>query len=152
MQQRRLLVGRGVDRIDGPGAEPLLHQRLEVARRAGRRRRLAQGRQAAQRPMLLELGRVDEQRLPADADAALERDAAVPGMGEQAEVVQVDAHRARQPTRRRSRLAAIAATATTITSSSTPIEVQASPEAPCAPPTVAAIATPTMPPVTMQRR
>ena len=84
---------------------------------------------------------------------ALERDAAVPGMGQQAEVVQVDAHGVVSPARRRrSRLAAIAATATTITSSSTPIEVQARPEAPCAPPTVAATATPTMPPVTMQRR
>ena len=48
-------------------------------------------------PMLLELGRVDEQRLAADADAALERDAAVLGMGEQAEVVQVDAHSVSRP-------------------------------------------------------
>ncbi len=152
VQQRRLLVGRGIDRIDGAGAEPLLHQRLEVARRAGRRRRLAQGRAGRAAPGAAR-ARAGRRTAPGGRCRRCARTRRRgPAHGRAGRGCAGRCPWRPQPTRRRRRLAAIAATATTITSSSTPIEVQARPEAPCAPPTVAAIATPTMPPVTMQRR
>src|SRR5205085_12556202 len=107
-----------------------------IARPPGRPRRLGQGGQAAQAAMRLELPVLDEQRLAADRQSAVVAHAEVLRMGQQVQVVDVDAQcRDLQPPRRAARVASTPPTATAMTTISTPSAVQARPMAPAAPTT-----------------